>query len=244
MNPILWLDSDTPLPDPADASRHGLLAAGHSLSLPRLKEAYRKGIFPWYQAGEPVLWWSPDPRMVLPCDHLRVSRSLAKRLRQVARQEEDEQPTMTITTNMAFEQVMQGCAQPVPGREQTWITPEIFQVYQQWHQQGQVHSLEVWRGRRLVGGLYGVCLGRFFFGESMFTREPDASKIALSYLIRVLQARGIAHVDCQQDTPHLRRLGARLYHRSEFLAMLEQAQQFDTPAWGRGRVMQSGAILP
>lgn len=244
MTSIVWLEPDTPLPEPSAASRHGLLAAGHDLSVRRLDEAYRKGIFPWYQHDEPVLWWSPDPRMVLRCDRLHISRSLAKRLRQFARAEEHHDSQRMVTTNLAFEQVMKACAQPAPGREQTWITPDIFRAYRQWHEQGHVHSMEVWQDQRLVGGLYGVCLGQFFFGESMFTRQPDASKIALVYLVRLLQARGITHIDCQQDTPHLRRLGAGLYSRKAFLDLLRRAQAMATPFWGRGRVRQSGAISP
>lgn len=244
MNSIVWLEAGTPLPDPAGASRHGLLAAGHDLSVERLDEAYRKGVFPWYQQGEPVLWWSPDPRMVLPCDQLHRSRSLRKRLRQVARQNPHDTQGLIVTTNMAFKAVMLECARPVPGREQTWITADILRAYQQWHERGHAHSIEVWRENRLAGGLYGVCLGRFFFGESMFTREPDASKIALAYLVKLLQVRGIAHIDCQQDTPHLRRLGASLYSRAEFLDMLRQAQAYETPAWGQGRITPEADIVP
>lgn len=244
MSNIIWLESCTPLPDPAFASRHGLLAAGHDLSVDRLKEAYSKGIFPWYQQGEPVLWWSPDPRMVLACDGLHISRSLAKRLRQLERQDADHPTSLTITTNLAFRTVMQECAKTVTGREQTWITAQILEVYGQWHQLGNAHSIEVWRGSTLIGGLYGVCLGRFFFGESMFTREPNASKIALVYLVRLLQRQGVSHIDCQQDTPHLRSMGADLHSRAGFLGMLMRAQRFPTPGWGRGRVTADGNIVP
>lgn len=244
MSNIIWLEARTPLPDPVSASRHGLLAAGHDLSVGRLKEAYSKGIFPWYQQGEPVLWWSPDPRMVLACDDLRISRSLAKRLRQLERPDVENPTSLTITTNLAFSAVMQECARPVTGREQTWITGQILEVYGQWHQLGNAHSIEVWRGSTLIGGLYGVCLGRFFFGESMFTREPDASKIALVYLVRLLQRRGISHIDCQQDTPHLRSMGADLHDRTDFLSMLARAQLYPAPAWGCGQVAPDGDIVP
>src|SRR5699024_513318 len=145
-------------------------AAGHDLSVARLEEAYGKGIFPWFGGNEPVLWWSPDPRLVLFCDELHCSKSLRKKLRQLARREQTECTSFKVTLNLAFPQVIHACADSQPGREETWITPEIEAVYTAWHRRGGVHSVEVWQDGELVGGLYGVCKGRFFFGESMFSR--------------------------------------------------------------------------
>jgi len=239
---VFWVQPTTPLPDPRVAPAHGLLAAGHDLSVARLQEAYGKGIFPWYGTNEPVLWWSPDPRLVLFCDEVHCSRSLRKKLRQFARQEQAPHAINKVTINLAFPQVIQACAAPQPGREQTWITPDIEAVYTAWHREGGAHSVEVWAHDELVGGLYGVCQGRFFFGESMFSRVSDASKIALIYLVRRLQQLNIPVIDCQQETAHLMSLGARAIPRHDFLLQLQQQQQYETPSLGRGTLLQTGLL--
>ncbi len=245
MTTIVWVNPDTPLPDPRRASVEGLLAAGADLSVHRLEEAYAKGIFPWFNQGDPVLWWSPDPRMVLPCEALHVSRSLAKRLRQLARAQtaEGAPARWQVTTDMAFEAVIAACAEPVDGRMLTWISDDLRQAYCAWHRSGRAHSVEVWENGCLVGGLYGVCLGRMFFGESMFSRRPDASKLALVYLVRRLQQLGIGHIDCQQETRHLASMGARPMARADFLALLQRTTRLPTAPWHRGCLLQDGAFV-
>lgn len=240
MSTIIWVDPATPLPNARQASTHGLLAAGADLSVERLTEAYGKGIFPWFNEGDPVLWWSPDPRMVLACDKLRISRSLNKLLRRAERTERDPQPPLRVTVDLAFNDVIRACAAPADKREVTWISTDIQQAYQAWHRAGHAHSVEVWRDGELAGGLYGVCLGRFFFGESMFTLTPDSSKIALVYLVRLLQGLQIHHIDCQQETRHLATMGARPIRRDAFLELLEDAMRHPTPKWRRGQIYQTG----
>ncbi|MDY0308979.1 MAG: leucyl/phenylalanyl-tRNA--protein transferase [Castellaniella sp.] len=265
---IIWIDAHDPLPDPAHAPvpASGLAAAGLDLSPSRLHEAYRKGLFPWYSPGEPVLWWSPDPRMLLRCEDFHLGRSLAKRVRQFDRADDaGPGPILRVTLNQAFPAVIAHCAQrgatriglgaaragqdwrtPVPalGRDGTWITPDIMAVYTAWHRMGHAHSVETWIGDRLAGGLYGVSLGQCFFGESMFSLAADTSKIALAYLVRHLQARGAAWIDCQQDTPHLASLGARPVERPTFLAMLASSRDAAAPAWGCGRLRADGRLEP
>lgn len=243
---IVWVDAGMPLPDARRAGVQGLLAAGADLSVARLEEAYTKGIFPWFNEGDPVLWWSPDPRMVLACDALHISRSLDRRLRRLARAEacDGPHPGQGVSTNLAFDAVMGACAQAVPGRELTWISADMRAVYGAWHRAGRVHSVEVWQDGVLAGGLYGVCLGRMFFGESMFSRMPDASKLALVYLVRHLQRLGIAHIDCQQETPHLASLGAQPMARLDFLALLQREVPLPSPSWGRGWLLQDGRFAP
>lgn len=193
-----------------------------------------------------MLWWSPDPRMVLTCVDFRASHSLRKRLRQLARDDADPRAPWQIRINTAFAEVIQACAEPRGGVAGTWISPQIRAVYQSWHQDGYVHSIETWKDGALVGGLYGVCLGRMFFGESMFSRVPDASKLALAYLVTMLQKHGISHIDCQQQTAHLARLGARPVDRETFLEMVSAAQLHPTPHWPSGRLLSDGrlAALP
>jgi len=219
---------------------------GGELTIQRLTEAYTHGIFPWFNEGDPVLWWSPDPRMVLPCAEFRASNSLRKRLRQLARDDANPSATWQIHINTAFADVIQACAEPRGSVAGTWISPQIRAAYQKWHQAGYVHSIETWKDGELVGGLYGVCLGRMFFGESMFARVPDASKLALAYLVTMLQNHGISHIDCQQQTAHLARLGARPIDRETFLDMVSAAQQHSTPHWPSGRLLSDGrlAALP
>ncbi len=239
---LIWLDEYAPLPHPEHAMPEGLLAAGGGLSIERLTEAYSKGIFPWFNEGEPVLWWSPDPRMVLPCREFKVSHSLAKKLRQIARNECDSGARIRVTTNTAFMQVIEACAEPRKTQLNTWISPAIQSAYGAWHRAGRAHSVETWIDGHLMGGIYGVNLGRFFFGESMFSRANNASKVALAYLVAFLLERGIQHIDCQQETAHLASLGAKPISRDNFLALLEQALKDPPPAWGSGQILQSGKL--
>jgi len=206
---IAWLGADTPFPPLATAQRepNGLLAVGGDLSPRRLLDAYRRGIFPWYSEGDPILWWSPDPRMVLYPAELRVTRSLAKTLRNRAHE---------LRFDTAFDAVMRGCAAPRPGQGGTWIGPEMRAAYRKLHDLGYAHSAETWIAGELAGGLYGVAIGGAFFGESMFSRARDASKIALVGLVRRLAAEGFGLIDCQMHTTHLESLGAREIPRAEF----------------------------
>ena len=212
---IPWLRRDTPFPPVESALRHpgGLLAAGADLSPQRLIDAYRLGIFPWFSAGEPILWWSPDPRMVLFPGEVKISRSLAKRLR---RRE------FEARLDTAFAEVMRACAAPRQGADGTWITPQMQQAYLRLHELGWAHSVETWVEGELVGGLYGIAIGRAFYGESMFARRSDASKVALAHLARHLESRGFGMIDCQMSTAHLASLGAREIPRREFVAALRE----------------------
>jgi len=192
---------------------NGLLAMGGDLSLERLLEAYRHGIFPWFNPGEPILWWSPDPRMVLVPGEVRVTRSLAKRMRNAG---------FDLRVDTAFADVMRACAAPREGESGTWISPLMVAAYSRLFDAGYAHSVETWRDGELVGGLYGVAIGRMFYGESMFSREPDASKIALVRLARQLQQWQFGLIDCQMETPHLASLGARTIPRAPFAARLAE----------------------
>jgi leucyl/phenylalanyl-tRNA--protein transferase len=241
---LTWLDDAAPFPHPDSAPPEGLLAAGGRLSVARLTEAYSQGIFPWFNEGDPILWWSPDPRMILACADFKASHSLKKKLRQVARAEQDPTARIRITTDTAFSEVIAACAAVRGGRHATWISPAIQTAYTAWHKAGAAHSIETWIDGRLAGGLYGVCLGRFFFGESMFSLASDASKLALAYLVNFLLARGIRHVDCQQQTSHLASLGAQPMSRREFLALLDAALDRDAPVWTPGRILASGQLAP
>ena len=222
---ITWLeDDDQPLPPSAlaqagDAEAPGLLAAGGRLTIARLTEAYRHGVFPWYSEGQPVLWWSPDPRMVLPVAKFALSRSLRKTLARFVRT-----PGCEVRIDSALRAVIEACAgAPRAGQGGTWIVPEMVQAYCAWHAAGAVHSVETWIDGALVGGLYGVGLGRMFYGESMFARRSDASKIALAALVCFCRQHGVALIDCQQDTAHLASLGARSIARDAFERHLERA---------------------
>ncbi len=216
MHRIHWLSIHDPpetFPDPALALRDpdGLLAAGGDLSLARLLAAYERGIFPWYEQGQPVLWWSPDPRAVLRPARIHVSRSLRRRLRRVG---------FRVSFDRAFDDVLAACAAPRPGQQGTWITPAVASAFTELHRRGWAHSVEVWSGDRLVGGLYGLAMGRVFFGESMFSVETDASKAAMLALCRELERRGFALLDCQVVSAHLMRMGAEAMPRREFLGLL------------------------
>jgi leucyl/phenylalanyl-tRNA--protein transferase len=212
---IPWLDTNTPFPPPESAlvEPNGLLAAGGDLSPRRLLDAYRLGIFPWFSDGDPILWWSPDPRMVLFPPELRITRSLAKTLRN--REYE-------VRYDTAFDAVMGGCAEPRTGERGTWITLEMREAYSRLHALGWAHSAETWIDGTLAGGLYGMAIGRMFYGESMFSRSRDASKIALVHLVRKLNSEGYGMIDCQMHTPHLASLGAREIPRTEFRRRLAE----------------------
>lgn len=217
---IPWLAAGQPFPPVRAARAHpnGLLAASRELSVDRLLDAYRHGIFPWYAAGEPVLWWSPHPRMVLFTDEFHVSRTFGKTLRRAARSD-----TIELRANSAFEAVMRACAEPRGGEAGTWITPEMIAAYTALHRLGVAVSMETWRDGELVGGLYGISIGRMFYGESMFTRVADASKMALAALVRLLLGEKVRVIDCQQNTRHLASLGAREIGRGDFLAHMTSA---------------------
>jgi leucyl/phenylalanyl-tRNA--protein transferase len=187
---------------------NGLLCAGADLSAARLLAAYRQGIFPWYSGDEPILWWSPDPRMVLFTDELKVSRSLAKSIRNKGYE---------VRVDTAFREVIEACAASRRDGGGTWLGADMQAAYRRLHREGHAHSFETWLGDRLVGGLYGVAIGRMFFGESMFSRATDASKVALVGLVEDLRARGMPMIDCQQRTPLLASLGAREIPRRTFL---------------------------
>ncbi len=212
MIPLLKNDIVFPPVTQALRAPNGLLAAGGDLSIARLLEAYRHGIFPWFSEGEPILWWSPDPRMVLFPGEFKVSHSLRKTLRR-GRHE--------VRTDSAFEQVMRACAAPRDGASGTWIHEEMIAAYCQLHRLGHAHSVETWMDGELVGGLYGIALGRMFYGESMFSRRTDASKIALAHLAAQLARWNFGMIDCQMKTAHLISLGAREIPRNEFIARLQ-----------------------
>ncbi len=210
---IPWLGYGDPFPEVerALAEPNGLLAAGADLSLPRLLEAYRNGIFPWFADDQPILWWSPDPRMVLFPAELKVSRSLARTMRNAR---------FEVRADTAFDDVIEGCRQPRRRESGTWITDEMADAYAALHRGGFAHSVETWLDGELVGGLYGVALGRAFFGESMFTRVSDASKVAFVALARQLEHWDFGVIDCQMNTAHLASFGAREIPRAEFTCRL------------------------
>ena len=219
---IPWLGPDDPLPplERALAQPDGLLAAGGGLAPGRIVDAYRRGAFPWFSGGQPVLWWSPDPRMVLFTDEFRVRRSLHKRVRQ---------RRYEIRLDTAFERVIGACAEPRAGQDGTWITEAMVDAYVELHRRGVAHSVEAWSDGELRGGLYGLAIGRVFFGESMFARAPDASKVALVHLVAKLASDGVPLIDCQQETAHLAAFGARPIPRRAFAARLAELIHSDGP---------------
>lgn len=210
---IPWLERNEPFPrlETALVEPNGLLAAGGDLSVARLRAAYARGIFPWFNPGDPILWWSPDPRMVLFPDELRVRRSLRKRLRRGGYE---------IRVNSAFRDVVRACAGPRDGQPGTWITNDMVEAYCALHAAGCAHSVETWIAGELVGGLYGIALGKAFFGESMFTRTSDASKIAFVHLVTQLGRWDFGLIDCQMRTDHLASFGAREIPRTQFAGRL------------------------
>jgi leucyl/phenylalanyl-tRNA--protein transferase len=214
--PVL-LGAEIAFPSPARADAEGLLALGGDLSVPRLVAAYRRGIFPWFAEGEPIAWYSPHPRTVLWTPELHVSRRLERTLRQ---------QRFLVTLDRGFDAVIEACATVERrGQTETWITREMVTAYQALHREGLAHSAEAWLGEQLVGGVYGVSVGRSFAGESMFHLVPDAAKVALVTLVRQLEAWGIHLFDCQLEAPHLRQLGARPWSRRRFLRELARTQR-------------------
>ncbi len=216
---IPWLRGDAPFPPVSKAlkSPNGLLCAGGDLSPQRIVEAYSQAIFPWYSEGDPILWWSPDPRMVLFPEEIKVSRSLRKRVASGAYE---------TRVDTAFRDVIEACAAPRDGQGGTWIVPEMVEAYVRLHELGFAHCVESWQEDRLVGGLYGMALGKAFFGESMFARAPDASKVALVRLVERLRANGVRVIDCQQATAHLASLGAREIPRKAFAQLVQESIQY------------------
>ncbi|WP_374317623.1 leucyl/phenylalanyl-tRNA--protein transferase [Aquabacterium sp.] len=227
---IAWLDAHTPFPPTqqawgSDTDAPGLLAAGADLSTSRLRQAYSQGIFPWFSEGQPILWWTPEPRMVLPVDEFHLSHSLRKTIGRFRRT-----PGCEIRVDSAFAQVIEACSStPRAGQAGTWIVPAMQKAYRLWHQHGAVHSFETWMDGELVGGLYGVNIGRMFFGESMFAWRTDASKIALAALVCFCRANHISVIDCQQRTAHLTSMGGHTWPRSRFEAHLKQVVELDEP---------------
>jgi len=227
-NWLYWVADNTvadDFPEVSSALRDpdGLLAIGGDLRPERVLDAYRRGIFPWYTRGQAVLWWSPDPRCVLMPADLIVSRSLRKTLKR---------KIFRVTFNQAYHQVIRKCAEPRTGGDDTWITDEMINAYTKLYQQGYVISVESWLEDRLVGGLYGVVIGRVFFGESMFSRMSDASKVALVHLVRELESRKFRVIDCQVYSKHLNSLGAKPVPRNLFVNMLRQyCTEDETQVW-------------
>lgn len=227
-----WLDPGDPFPDPSqawDASQPapGLLAAGGALDPDSLQRAYSSGIFPWFSDGQPILWWSTDPRMVLQPDEFKLHRSLRKLLTRLIA---DQRLELRIDSD--FDEVIRACSSSErPGQSGTWIVAPMVQAYRAFHRAGFAHSVEAWIDGRLAGGLYCVAIGQAVFGESMFTRLPDASKIALAGLVAFCRRHRIACIDCQQNTQHLASLGAREIVRADFVAQVARSADKPAPAW-------------
>ena len=219
---LAWLDQHDPFPPVERAldDPNGLLCAGADLSASRVLDAYRRGIFTWYSGKQPILWWSPDPRMVLYCEELKVSRSLAKNARNKGYE---------VRVDTAFEQVLRECAAPRTGENGTWLGRDMRTAYLALHRAGYAHCFETWLGDGLVGGLYGMAIGRMFYGESMFSRATDASKVALLALARELTARGFPMIDCQMNTGLLASMGAREIPRRAFLRALSTLVNYAEP---------------
>ena len=215
---FFYLDDELIFPHPLLRDPAGILGVGGSLSTDRLLLAYRWGIFPWYNQGEPVIWWWTSPRLVIRPNEVHVSHSLRNTL---------NQNVFDVKFNTDFLSVIQGCS-AVKRKKQngTWIMPEIIEAYNDLHKSGYAHCVEVYQDEKLVGGLYGVALGKIFFGESMFTEVPNASKVAFLHLCRHLQSKGFELIDCQQDTPHMRSLGGKLIDEDEFLNILRANQLY------------------
>jgi leucyl/phenylalanyl-tRNA--protein transferase len=240
MRALCWLsrsDAADRFPPPSEAltEPNGLLAAGGDLEPERLLAAYRRGIFPWYEDGQPILWWSPDPRSVLGPGDVRVSRSLRRALIKGG---------FELKIDTAFADVVAGCAEPRHYGGSTWITAEMAAAYARLHRLGWAHSFEAWRDGELVGGLYGVAIGRVFFGESMFTRVTDASKVAFVHLANELRARGFELIDCQVASAHLSSLGASTVPRAQFLVQLDAyCEPHGTPGSWRSSTPRAPATL-
>jgi len=227
-----WIESQDPLPPVEtawgkDSEAPGLLAAGADLGVNRLLEAYGQGVFPWFNPDQPVLWWSPDPRMVLQIKDFKLHRSLRKTLARYA-----AHPQFELCFDRSFDQVIEACSQsPREGQNGTWIVPAMVDAYKALHQAGHAHSVETWLDGKLVAGLYFVCIGRAVFGESMFSTISDGSKMALAALVQVCEHQGVAAIDCQQNTAHLASMGAQEMSRAEFLALTHTAKHAPSPDW-------------
>lgn len=230
--PLPWLEAGDAFPPTEQAWDHhsdapGLLAAGGDLSCATLQRAYRLGIFPWFGEGQPILWWSPDPRMVLQVDQFRLHRSLRKTLQQFSKN-----PACQVRIDTAFAQVIASCAQSARrGAPGTWIVPQMARAYTALFEAGHAHSVETWVDGKLVGGLYCVAMGGAVFGESMFTVQPNASKIALAALVALCRVNAVQLIDCQQNTAHLASLGAAEIPRKEFVAHIRSVRDSPNPAW-------------
>lgn len=230
--PLIWLAPREPFPPLSQAwdaasPAPGLLAGGGSLDVPTLLKAYGQGIFPWFSAGQPILWWSPDPRMVLEVQRFRLHRSLRKT---IARFRAD--PRCEIRFDSAFGEVIRACAtSPRAGQTGTWIVPDMVRAYEALHAAGFAHSVETWVDGQLVAGLYGVAIGRAVFGESMFTRVNDGSKLALAALVGFCRHHGVTRIDCQQNTRHLASLGAAEMKRADFVAHVAEQSRRAAPVW-------------
>ncbi len=229
---LTWIESQDPLPSVetawgVDTDAPGLLAAGADLGVDRLLEAYGQGIFPWFNPDQPVLWWSPDPRMVLKIEDFKLHRSLRKTLSRYS-----AHPQFELCFDRAFDQVIESCAQsPREGQKGTWIVPAMVEAYKALHKAGHAHSVETWLDGKLVAGLYFVCIGRAVFGESMFSTLSDGSKMALAALVQICERNGIEAIDCQQNTAHLASMGAREMTRADFLKLTHLAKQSRSPDW-------------
>ena len=235
---LSWINPDDPLPPTQlaltpDEGANGLLAAGADLSSKRLQEAYQRGIFPWFSKGEPVLWWTPDPRMVLKIADFKVSKSFSKTLRRAC-----TDPELEIHCDQNFEGVMRACAEARPGQSGTWISDPMIQCYCELHSLGLAHCVTAHRGGQLLGGLYCVAIGKMVFGESMFSRAPDGSKLALAALVGWLRSQGGLVIDCQQKTEHLASLGAQEIRRQEFEFIVQDLTRRDPLAWSTAPVSQ------
>lgn len=230
--PIPWIEENEALPHAknalnAESPLAGLVAAGGGLSVTRLIEAYSNGMFPWYSEGQPVLWWSPNPRMVLPIDEFKLHRSLRKTLIKFLKN-----PNCEVKFDSEFDEVIQNCSIAMrPGQNGTWIVEDMIEAYQALHQEGLAHSVETWIDGELVGGLYCVSIGRTIFGESMFSKRSDASKISLAALIAFAKANNVKMIDCQQNTKHLASVGAREISRDEFLSIVNVQKNIPSMNW-------------
>ncbi len=230
--PLPWLQAHEPFPDPSQAwdtkaPAPGLLAAGGMLDVKTLCAAYTQGTFPWFNDDQPILWWCPDPRMVLPTQQFKLHRSLRKTLHKFA-----HDPQCEIRVDSAFAQVIRACAStPRDGQPGTWIGADMIAAYIQLHHAGFAHSIETWIDGKLIGGLYCVAIGKAVFGESMFAHRTDASKIALAALVTLCKTQGVQLIDCQQNTRHLASLGAYEIPRKDFLATIALATQQESIAW-------------
>lgn len=217
--PVYLLNDDLVFPSPTEANEDGLLAIGGDLSVDRLLLAYEIGLFPWYNPTDPILWWSPDPRCILYIKDLKISKSMRNVL---------NQKRFNVSYDTAFKDVIAACSKAPRKDAGTWISEDIMKAYIDLHQLGMAHSVEVWEGEKLVGGLYGVSLGSAFFGESMFSAKSNTSKLGFIYFARALKQWGFEWIDCQIMNPHLRSLGATDVPRAEFLKLLQSALEHNT----------------